>query len=82
MKYIIFEDFAGKKTPILFPERILHEEIREQIPYTRVLSAGQVIWSDRGIECHGRAKALQVEAGPEDNQIIAGHFASHEQSDT
>ncbi len=35
MKYLIFEDFSGEVIPIIFPERILHEEMREQIPIQR-----------------------------------------------
>ncbi len=40
MKYIIFEDFSGDPTPIIFPNRIDHADMREQMPYTKALSAG------------------------------------------
>ena len=75
MKYIIFEDFGGQETPILFPERILHEEMRDQIPYARVLSAGTVAIQGGEFVCSGRAKALDTQARSEDGQIIARHFA-------
>ncbi|MBS3780041.1 MAG: hypothetical protein KGY41_06570 [Desulfovermiculus sp.] len=74
MKYIIFEDFGGQETPILFPERILHEEMRDQIPYARVLSAGTVVLQGDTFVCSGRAKALDTQARAEDGPIITRHF--------
>jgi len=74
MKYIIFEDFGGQETPILFPERILHEEMRDQIPYARVVSAGTVALQGGEFVCTGRAKALDARARFEDGGIIARHF--------
>ena len=35
MKYIMFEDFSGAPVPIIFPNRINFDEMREQMPYTR-----------------------------------------------
>lgn len=74
MKYIIFEDFGGEETPILFPDRILHEEMRDQIPYARVLSAGHVVLRKGQFDCQGRAKSLNVQARPEDSAVISLHF--------
>ncbi|MFP4427800.1 MAG: hypothetical protein ACOCVE_01975 [Desulfovermiculus sp.] len=74
MKYIIFEDFGGQETPILFPDRILHEEMRDQIPYARVLSAGRVEFIEGKFVCQGRAKSLNAHARPDDNAIISLHF--------
>lgn len=73
MKYIIFKDFSGKETPILFPARILHEEMREQMPYSRVVSAGHVALKP-GFVCHGSSKELKAVSRPEDSEIIAAHF--------
>ena len=74
MKYIMFEDFSGHAVPILFPDRVRHEEMREAIPYTRVLSAGYVALGPKGITCHGAAPELESAVGPEDAAIISGHI--------
>ncbi len=78
MKYIIFEDFSGKETPLVFPDRIMHEELREQIPYARVLSAGYVHLKDDGFVCSGKSIELGAVSKQEDSRIIASHFAADE----
>ena len=75
MKYLIFEDFSGKQTPILFPERILHEELREQVPYTKVLSAGYVYLTEEGFSCRGKVRELGLSSREEDSRIIAESFS-------
>ncbi len=75
MKYIIFEDFGGQETPVVFPERILHEEMRDQIPYARVLSAGEVTLQHGEFVCSGRVKSLHTKARPQDASALAAHFA-------
>ena len=74
MKYIVFEDVGGKTIPILFPAKILHQEMREQIPYAKVLSAGSVHHDGRGFVCRGGSKDLGVRSRPEDTRIIAEAF--------
>ncbi|MCF8030163.1 MAG: hypothetical protein K9K39_04655 [Desulfohalobiaceae bacterium] len=81
MKYIIFEDFSGKQTPILFPERILHEELREQIPYAKVLSAGYVYLTEQGMFCQGKVTELGASAREEDSRIITQAFSRGDDSD-
>lgn len=76
MKYIIFEDWAGAPMPIIFPERIAHDEMREQMPYTRVLSAGYVQLREGNFVCHGGSKMLSAEARPEDAEIINERFTN------
>jgi hypothetical protein len=80
VKYIIFEDFSGKQTPILFPERILHEELREQIPYAKVLSAGYVYSTEEGFSCRGKVRELGVSSSEEDSRIISRSFSGAEGS--
>jgi hypothetical protein len=75
MKYIIFEDFSGHPVPFIFPHRVDHADMREQLPYTRVLSAGYVDMVDGAFRCHGGAPELQVSARPEDATVIAAKFA-------
>ncbi|MDZ7762664.1 MAG: hypothetical protein U5L00_20745 [Desulfovermiculus sp.] len=82
MKYIIFEDFGGQETPILFPERILHDELRDQIPYARVVSAGMVALHGGEFVCKGRVKALDAQARSEDGRIIARHFENMQDQET
>jgi hypothetical protein len=78
MKYIIFEDFSGQAIPIIFPNRILHEEMREQLPYAEVVSAGYVDLRQDGFVCHGKSNALNVKAGDRDSEILTSHFSPAE----
>ncbi len=74
MKYIIFEDFAGEATPIIFPERIAFEEMREQIPYTQVISGGIVSLKQGQIECFSQANELGLKASDRDHLVISEHL--------
>lgn len=78
MKYIMFEDFSGTAIPVIFPNRIDHEEMREQMPYTKVLSAGYISFGPDGFLCHGSSKSLEAQAGPGDADLIAATFANEE----
>jgi len=74
MKYIIFEDFSGQSIPVLFPDRIDHAELREQMPYSTVLSAGFANLAGGAFVCHGEAKELNAKAGADDAEVIERHF--------
>ena len=76
MKYIMLEDFSGAPVPVIFPKRIDFAEMREQIPYTKVLSAGYVHVVASGFACHGESKSLEVQARPEVAAIIAAKMAN------
>ena len=76
MKYIMFEDFSRAPVPVIFPKRIDFAEMREQIPYTKVLSAGYVHMAGSGLASHGESKSLEVQARPEDAAIIAAKMAN------
>jgi len=76
MKYIMFEDFSGVPVPIIFPKRIDFSEMREQIPYTKVLAAGYVNLGDKGFTCHGESKSLEAHARAEDAGIIAAKLSN------
>lgn len=78
MKYIIFEDFSGQSIPVLFPDRIDHGELREQLPYSTVLSAGYANLVGGEFVCHGEAKALGAKAGQGDAKVIEHHFQQGE----
>ena len=76
MKYIIFDDFAAMPTAILFPNRIGHAEMREQIPYAKVISAGYVEAPPGGdIRCRGSAPDLRTHSREDkDAAIIQKQF--------
>lgn len=75
MKYLIVEDFAGQPVPFIFPDRVTHADMREQLPYTRVLSAGYVAVRDGRFICSEGDAELNLFARPEDAGIIAASFA-------
>ncbi len=79
MKYIMFEDFSGAPIPVIFPNRIDHADMREQMPYATVLSAGYVQVREGEFSCHGGAKELQAEARSKDAAIIREKFENPDQ---
>ena len=78
MKYIVFEDFSGAPLPIIFPNRIAHEELRKQIPYSVILSAGYIRSTANGFTCYGKSKSLNLAARAEDEILIAGMFSKED----
>ncbi len=70
MKYLIMEDFSGQPVPFIFPRRVDHGDMREQLPYGKVLSAGFLELKDGALQCHGGHTALGVEASTQDVAII------------
>ncbi|WP_319541187.1 hypothetical protein [uncultured Pseudodesulfovibrio sp.] len=78
MKYIMFEDFSGTAVPVIFPNRINFDEMREQMPYTKVISAGYVSHGPDGFTCHGKSKSLDVVAREDDGAIITSRFEDAE----
>ena len=75
MKYLIAEDFAGQPVPFIFPDRATHADMREQLPYTRILSAGYVVLRDGKFICSDGDADLNLFARPEDAAIIAASFS-------
>ena len=74
MKYIMFEDFSGTPVPVIFPNRIGHREMREQMPYAKALSAGYVAHGPAGFTCHGKSRELELAADPADADVIRAKF--------
>lgn len=71
MHYLIVEDFSGQAVPFIFPRRVDHADMREQLPYGRVIAAGTVELGPQGFVCQGGSTELQVTARPqEDAQLI------------
>ena len=72
MKYLIMEDFAGQPVSFVFPRRVDHGDMREQLPYGQVLSCGVLELGPTGFVCSGGNNELGVKARPdEDAAIIA-----------
>lgn len=74
MKYLIMEDFAGHPVPILFPDRVTHADMREQLPYSKVLSAGYVSLTNGRFVCEGGDADVGAAAGDSDAAVIAAFF--------
>ena len=75
MKYIICEDFSGQPIPFLFPDKVAHADMREQLPYASVLSAGYVIMADGQFICSGADAEMGVSSRPEDVDCITAFFS-------
>lgn len=72
MKYIIVEDFSGQAVPFIFPGSVDHGDMREQLPYSRIISCGHVELKENVIACDGGNNELGCIARPgEDALIIA-----------
>lgn len=71
MKYLIMEDFSGQPVPFIFPRRVDHADMRDQLPYGTTLSGGYVELIDGVPHCHGGHAELDVKACPDDADIIA-----------
>ncbi len=70
MKYLILEDFAGHPIPFLFPDRVDHADMRDQLPYGKVLGAGHVELVDGVFRCRGANAELEAVSRAEDARII------------
>lgn len=72
MNYLIVEDFSGQPVPFVFPRRVDHCDMREQLPYGQVISCGMVELGKDGFVCSGGNAELGLRARPgEDAAIIA-----------
>ena len=76
MKYLIAEDFAGQPVPFIFPNRVTHADMREQLPYTRILSAGYISLENGAFLCTDGDAELNLFVRPEDASIITASFLS------
>ena len=65
MKYLIMEDFAGQPVSFVFPRRVDHGDMREQLPYG-------------AFRCHGGYAELDIVARPEDEAILMEAFQKAE----
>lgn len=71
MKYVIVEDFSGQAVPFIFPRRVDHADMCEQLPYGKVLSAGYVeLQPDGSFLCYGGNNELQIKSNPQRDAAI------------
>jgi hypothetical protein len=75
MKYLICEDFSGHHIPFLFPDRVAHADMREQLPYAKIISAGYIELEDGSFVCFGGDADLGLFAKPEDSVCISAFFS-------
>ena len=78
MKYLIMEDFSGQPVVFIFPRRVDHLDMREQLPYKKALSAGYVELQDGSLRCFGGHAALELHARRQDADIIRGSLRQRE----
>ena len=76
MKYLIVEDFSGQAVPFIFPRRVDHVDMREQLPYGQVLSAGFLELGPQGFICSGGHAELggRLGAGEPGTNALVGQF--------
>ena len=79
MKYLIMEDFSGRPVTFVFPRRVDHGDMRDQLPYGRVLGAGYVDLREGKFHCYGGSAELDIVARPEDEAILAEAFEPKDQ---
>ena len=70
MKYLIMEDFSGQPIPFVFPRRVDHADMRDQLPYTKAVSCGYMDIADGDIRCYGGCAELELKARPEEDAAI------------
>jgi hypothetical protein len=74
MKYIIFQDFSAQPVPFLFPAKVAHADMRDQLPYSKVISAGYVRLDNGKFTCSGGDADLGISSRKEDADIITRFF--------
>lgn len=70
MKYLIMEDFSGQPVPFIFPRRVDHADMRDQLPYGTTLSGGIIELVEGTIRCSGGNAELGIKACDDDTDII------------
>lgn len=77
MKYLIVEDFSGQPVCFLFPRRVDHGDMREQLPYGKVLSAGFAELENGRFLCSGGSQELGVVARPAEDAALLAEALRH-----
>lgn len=77
MKNLIVEDFSGQPVCFLFPRRVDHGDMRDQLPYGRVISAGFAELDDGRFLCSGGSQELKVTARPDEDAALLAEALRH-----
>ena len=77
MKYLIVEDFSGQPVCFLFPRRVDHGDMRDQLPYGRVISAGFAELDDGRFLSSGGSQELKVTARPDEDAALLAEALRH-----
>ena len=77
MKYLIVEDFSGQPVCFLFPRRVDHGDMRDQLPYGRVISAGFAELDDGRFLYSGGSQELKVTARPDEDAALLAEALRH-----
>jgi hypothetical protein len=72
MKYLILEDFSGQPVCFLFPRRVDHGDLRDLLPYGKVLAAGFAELRDGVFLCYGGSQELRMQARPDEDPALLG----------
>ena len=78
MKYLICQDFSGQPAPFIFPDKVAHSDMRDQLPYGQIISAGYVAMENDAFVCSGGDAELGVYARPEDAATLLQFFLTKE----
>lgn len=74
MKYLICRDFSGQPVPFIFPDKVAHVDMRDQLPYGSVISAGYVELRGGKFFCYGGDVDLGVSAQEPDAELLEKFF--------
>ena len=77
MKYLILEDFSGQPVCFLFPRRVDHGDMRDQLPYGKVISAGYTELQDGRFVCTGGSQELNAQALPDEDPALLAESLRH-----
>ena len=79
MKYIIVKNNMGREVPVIFSDSFAHGDIFNALaqhrgPSMKLVSAGFVVHSPKGLDCFGRSVTLGVKAREVDSEIVSMQF--------
>lgn len=77
MKYLILEDFSGQPVCFLFPRRVDHGDMRDQLPYGKVISAGYAELQNGHFICSGGSQELNAQARPDKDPVLLAESLRH-----
>lgn len=77
MKYLIVEDFSGQPVCFLFPRRVDHGDMRDQLPYGKVISAGFAELDKGRFVCSGGSQELELTARPDEDAALLTEALRH-----